>query len=86
MQVRGNASRSTVIVIDNSTHTHHAPTPGKVAVCDVLAALDQLDKQSRIKVLDFMEREFSTRMVKELQGVALLRTLKYVQAVLSSAG
>lgn len=86
LQVRGNASRSTVIVIDNSTHTHHAPTQGKVAVTDVLAALDKLEKPARIKVLDFMEREFETRMVKELQDLQLLRTLKYVQAVLNSAG
>jgi hypothetical protein len=84
MQVRGDASRSTVIVIDNSTHSHHPNPHGKVAVCDVLAALDKLDKTSRIKVLDFMEREFSTRMVKELQDIALLRTLKYVQAVLKA--
>ncbi len=82
LQVRGNASRSTVIVIDNSTHIHHTNTQGKVAVCDVLTALDQLDKQARIKVLDFMEREFSTRMVKELRDIELLRAMKYVEAVL----
>lgn len=86
LQVRGDAHGNTLIFIDNSTHTRQTSTQGKVAVCDVLSALDQLEKPARIKVLDFMEREFDTRMVKELQDLQLLRTLKYVQAVLNSAG
>lgn len=84
LQVQGDAHGNTVIFIDNSTHTHQATTQGKVAVCNVLTALDKLDKPSRIKVLDFMQREFDTRMVKELQDLQLLRTLKYVEAVLKS--
>ena len=86
LQVRGDAHGNTVIFIDNSTNTRQSFTPGKVAVSDVLSALDQLEKPARIKVLDFMEREFDTRMVKELQDLQLLRTLKYVKAVLNSAG
>jgi hypothetical protein len=49
---------------------------------DVLAAMDDLAKDQRISVLDFMEREFNTRMVVELDGLQLLRTKRYVQAVI----
>ena len=49
---------------------------------DVLAALDELGKDQRISVLDFMQREFNTRMVVELGGLELLRTKRYANTIL----
>jgi hypothetical protein len=46
----------------------------------VLALLDQVP--DRIAVLDFMEREFNTRMVIELERPQLFRVRRYVEAVL----
>ena len=36
-----------------------------------------LDKTARIKVLNFMRREFGTAMVMELHGQALFRLREY---------
>lgn len=46
---------------------------------EVLALLDGLPQ--RITVLDFMEREFSTRMVIDLSEPQLYRTRRYVETI-----
>lgn len=40
-----------------------------------------LDKTARIKVLDFMRREFGTAMVMELQPAQLKRVRGYVEKI-----
>ena len=49
-----------------------------------LSRLDQLQYRSRITVLDFMDREFGTRMVIELQIEQLYRLNKYLDVVLNN--
>jgi len=46
----------------------------------VLALMDHLP--DRIAVLDFMEREFNTRMVIELEAQQLYRLRRYVEVIL----
>lgn len=46
----------------------------------VLRLMDEVP--DRIAVLDFMEREFATRMVIELKPVQLYRLRRYVEVVL----
>lgn len=48
---------------------------------EVLAMLKQLDKPSRIKVLEFMRREFGTAMVIELAPEQVFRARRYVETV-----
>lgn len=40
-----------------------------------------LDKTARIKVLDFMRREFSTAMVIELKPAQAYRVRRYVETI-----
>lgn len=40
-----------------------------------------LDKTARIKVLDFMRREFGNAMVMDLKPSELLRTRRYVETI-----
>jgi hypothetical protein len=87
LQIGGNVSRGGVaasgitVVINQLAPQRKASSKG-VRPSDVLAAMDDLAKDQRISVLDFMEREFQTRMVVELDGLQLLRTKRYVQAVI----
>lgn len=48
---------------------------------DVLASMKRLPEPVRIKVLDFMRREFKTGMVIELQPSQLLRVRRYVETI-----
>lgn len=48
---------------------------------EVLALMDPLPKKTRMGVLDFMNREFGTRMVKELDPHAVRRLRLYVRQV-----
>lgn len=69
-------------------HIYQGHPPGtrraKAAVLpeckQVLALLDQVP--NRLAVLDFMEREFNTRRVIELEQPQLFRLRRYVEAVL----
>lgn len=83
----GVASTGITVVI----HQHAAPTGKLVArrkttllPGDVLALMKPLPKSARISVLDFMERQFDTRLVIELNSPALFRVKKYVEAVLKT--
>jgi hypothetical protein len=49
----------------------------------VLALLDRVS--NRVAVLDFMEREFKTRMVIELTPVELYRLRRYIEVILADA-
>ncbi|MCW5223502.1 hypothetical protein D5041_07805 [Verminephrobacter aporrectodeae subsp. tuberculatae] len=53
---------------------------------DVLALMDQLDKPARIKVLEFMRREFGTGMVIELQPDQVFRVRRYVETIIARRG
>jgi hypothetical protein len=55
-------------------------------VAETLQAMSALDGDQRLSVLKFMEREFSTQMVKELSADAQQRVRRYVAAVLRGAG
>lgn len=48
---------------------------------DVLALMKRLPEPVRIKVLDFMRREFNTAMVIELQPQQVYRVRKYVEVI-----
>lgn len=48
---------------------------------EVLALMRPLDRAARIKVLDFMRREFGTAMVMELQPAQVYRVRRYVETV-----
>lgn len=67
-----------------------APAPAQPVVTaahkEVLALMKPLADPVRIKVLDFMRREFGTAMVKELQPRDLYRVRMYVLKVRQSAG
>lgn len=62
--------------LTRSTHANVTPR-------EVLARMDKLP--DRIAVLDFMEREFQTRMVIDLEPAQLYRLKRYVEVVLSAA-
>lgn len=49
----------------------------------VLALLDRVS--NRVAVLDFMEREFKTRMVIDLTQVELYRLRRYIEVILADA-
>lgn len=83
----GVASSGITVVI----HQHAAPVPHAarrrtptLLPGDVLALMQPLSKADRISVLDFMERQFHTRLVIELNSPALFRLKKYVEAVLKA--
>lgn len=50
----------------------------------VLALLERVP--DRIAVLDFMDREFGTRMVIELAPAQVFRVRRYVEVILKNAG
>lgn len=52
---------------------------------EVLTLMQPLPKVTRIKVLDFMRREFGTAMVKELRPQEAYRVKMYVQQVRQTA-
>lgn len=52
-----------------------------VAQKEVLALMKPLPEHVRIKVLDFMRREFKTGMVIELQPQEVYRVRKYVEVI-----
>ena len=54
-------------------------TPDQKAVLQLMAGVPD-----RIAVLDFMEREFNTRMVIELKPAQLYRLRRYVEVVLKA--
>lgn len=56
------------------------PPSATPAQRDVLFLMQKLP--DRIAVLDFMEREFNTRMVIELQPVQVYRLRRYVEVIL----
>ena len=59
------------------------PSP-KTDQSQVLALMDQLP--DRFAVLDFMGREFDTRMVVELDPKQLYRLRRYVEVILAATG
>lgn len=71
-----------VTVINN--HHRHLPARAPVAFSpDHAAVLDLMKKlENRIAVLEFMQREFGTKMVKELQPNELYRLRRYVEVVI----
>ena len=81
----------------NHTHSHitiiHAPAQASVNESQVrkptsatqsatLQRLDQLHMQKRIRVLDFMQAKFGTRMVIELQAEQLNLLNRYLEPVI----
>lgn len=50
----------------------------------LLALMEPLDRDTRIRVLDFMRQEFKTGMVRELNPNGVYRTRRYVEKVLSN--
>ncbi len=70
----GSRNRTTKVVNNHgrSTQEHRA----------VLQLMDGL--RDRIAVLDFMEREFGTRMVIELEPKKLFRLKRYVETIIDS--
>lgn len=52
----------------------------------LLNLMKPLDKETRIKVLNFMREQFQTAMVVELQPQQVYRTRKYVEKVHSNSG
>lgn len=81
VQISGDMIGSTVIIIDN-TGRRSASGTCPVTVSSVLTVLDQLERDTRIRVLDFLDREFGTRMVKDLGEQQLTRAMLYVTAIL----
>lgn len=79
----------TAVVSEPSTKAEDIPTVQITRLQSqqhsaVLARMGQLHYRSRITVLDFMDREFKTRMVIELQTEQLFRLNKYLDVVLSN--
>lgn len=74
-----------VTVINN--HHRHMPARAPVAFSPEHAAVLDLMKQleNRISVLEFMQREFGTKMVKELQPSELFRLRRYVEVVIEKS-
>jgi hypothetical protein len=83
VQISGDMIGSTVIIIDNSGR-RSASGICPVSVSSVLTVLDQLERDTRIRVLDFLDREFGTRMVKDLGEQQLTRAMLYVAAILKN--
>ncbi|MCB4362667.1 hypothetical protein KIH07_02900 [Hydrogenophaga taeniospiralis] len=78
------ADRIDVTVI-NHHHHHTQNRAAPRATPEQKAVLQLMDNvQDRIAVLDFMEREFKTRMVIELDGKQLYRLKRYVEVVIQS--
>lgn len=80
-------------------HQHYYPPPStQASACavrasttsaahrEVLALMKPLDKTARIRVLDFMRREFGTAMVIELQPTQLVRVRRYVETINNRRG
>lgn len=67
-------------------HHHHAPRRTSQRASDehknVLRLMDEVP--DRFAVLDFMQREFATKMVIELKPAQLYRLRRYVEVVLKS--
>lgn len=55
-------------------------------VAETLQCMGQLDSDQRLSVLVWMERQFGTQMVKELNAEAQQRVRRYVAAVLKKGG
>lgn len=67
------------------TERRTKPRPSaKIDQSQVLALMDHLP--DRIAVLDFMDREFCTRMVVELDPIQLYRLRRYVEVILAAQG
>ena len=76
-------------------HQHYYPPPPstQASACavkagaptaahrEVLALMKPLDKAARIRVLDFMRREFGTAMVIELAPEQVYRARRYVETI-----
>lgn len=72
-----------------------APAPVPVAVRtaqpitgahrEVLALMEPLPKKARIRVLEFMGREFGTSMVIQLTDIEVFRTRRYVEAIVKGS-
>lgn len=69
---------------------HRPPEPDAIAISEakakdaqreVLALMQRLDRPIRIKVLEFMRREFNTAMVIELKPEQVYRVRRYVETV-----
>lgn len=64
--------------------------PGKPCTTEeqkqLLNLMKPLDKETRIKVLNFMREQFQTPMVVELQPQQVYRTRRYVEKVRSNLG
>lgn len=66
-------------------HHHHHAQNRSASRAEQKAVLQLMDSvQDRIAVLDFMEREFQTRMVIELSPQQLYRLKRYVEVVIQA--
>ena len=74
------------VTVVNHHHQHLAPrapvafSPEHGAVLDLMKQLE-----NRVSVLEFMQREFGTKMVKELQPSELFRLRRYVEVVIENS-
>jgi hypothetical protein len=83
MLIEGGVQNHSIVIVHN--HYGAAPATHQAAsklAKEVLAEMGALTRDNRISVLVFMEREFRTRMVIELNQAALGRVMRYVKTVL----
>lgn len=88
--VSGHVAGGHITVVNIHVHapSHAPPLHGNARASTAhrraLTLLDQVP--DRIAVLDFMEREFGTRMVIELDTRQLYRLRRYVEVILKNGG
>lgn len=79
-QVGGN------FTVINNHHKHLAPRAPVAFSAEHGAVLDLMKQlENRVAVLEFMQREFGTKMVKELQPAELFRLRRYVEVVIEKS-
>lgn len=78
-----NSARTTAPVIELAASAKPETTQEQK---QLLSLMKPLDKDTRIKVLNFMRTQFQTAMVVELQPHQVYRVRKYVEKVQSNAG
>ncbi len=71
------------VTVINNHHKHLAPRAPVAFSAEHGAVLDLMKQlENRVAVLEFMQREFGTKMVKELQPAELFRLRRYVEVVI----
>ncbi len=74
------------VTVINNHHKHLPPRAPVVFSAEHGAVLDLMKQlENRVSVLEFMQREFGTKMVKELQPNELFRLRRYVEVVIEKS-